>query len=86
MIWVLWLLALFIYHYLTVFTSNNEALSIYDDALNVEAFSWAFTKEHLVITRAFEKHDFSLVGAHNQTTIWHPCMAGEIIRDVSLFL
>ena len=86
MIWVLWLLALLIYHNLTVFTTNNETLGVYYDALNEEPFTRALTKQHLVVTRAFEKHYFSLVCAHNQTAIWHPCVAGEIVGDVGLFL
>ena len=79
MIWVLWLFALLIYHNLTVFTTYNETLSIYYDALNEEPFTWAFTKKHLVVTRAFEKHDFSLVCTYDQTAIWHPCVTSEIV-------
>ena len=86
MIWVLRLLALLIYHNLTVFTTNNETLGVYYDALNEEPFTRALTKQHLVVTRAFEKHYFSLVCAHNQTAIWHPGVTSEIVGDVGLFL
>ena len=65
MIWVLRLLTLLIYHNLTVFTTNNETLGVYYDALNEEPFTWALTEEHFVVTRPLEKHDFSLVCAYN---------------------
>lgn len=86
MIGVLRLFTLLIYHNLTVFTANNETLGIYNDALNEEAFTWALTKQHLIVTGALEQHDLALVRAHNQTAIGHPCVAGEIVRDVGLFL
>jgi len=85
-IWVLRLLTLLIYHNLTVFTTNNETLGVYNDALNEEPFTWALTEEHLVVTRPLQKHDFSLVCAYNQTAIWHPCVSGEIVGDMCLFL
>jgi hypothetical protein len=76
---VLGLFTLLIYHNLTVFTANNETLSIYNDALNEEALTWALTKQHLIVTRALEQHDLALVRAHYQTAIGHPCVTGEIV-------
>jgi hypothetical protein len=76
---ILWLFTFFIDHDLTVFTTNNKTLGIYTDALDVESFTGALTKEHLVITRAFKKHNLSLICANNQTAIWHPGMASKVV-------
>lgn len=79
------LLTLFINHNLSIFTSNDEALSIYNNALNIKAFTRTFAEQHFVITRSFKKHNLTLICAHNQTAISHPWVASEVVWDVSLF-
>lgn len=86
MVRVLGFLTLFIDHDLTVFTTNDETLGVNNDAFDVETFPRALTKEHFVVAGTFKKHDFSLVRAHNQTAIGHPCVASEVVRDVCLLL
>lgn len=86
MVWVFGLLRFFVYHNLTVLSGNDKSLSISNDCLDIKSFTWAFGKEHFVISSAFKKHNFSLIRAHQKSAIWKPSMASVVVADMGLLL
>ena len=86
MVRILGLFTLLVDHDLAILSSNDESLRVYNNAFDIEPFTWALSKKHLVVTCAFKEHNLTLVSAYDHSAIRHPCMTSEEIRDMSFFL